>query len=289
MKDRVAMTLAFIGFIIIAVVVINNYDTTQDEKDFAVGTYYTPSNVKSKTDSSVELYQQMTGSRKLTCPQTEMSKTTNSTFTLATLYGNNNTNKYNAKTLFVTSTFAGATSTNLTMDNSDSDNPIFNLANVGLSTSGIAKANNMSTETEGVKLGELWDFGEYNYIEIIAPFNFVFGSVNTTNSDEIIIVNTKGNCRITFSNVANWFCAGPVGTSQVTSNGTSDVTTSWENHKDSHHTIIGSTTNASVTGGSTKDIIGYATSETTVLIESYSNDGWSPLSLYNFIVDNDKK
>jgi hypothetical protein len=75
----------------------------------------------------------------------------------------------------------------------------------------------------------------------------------------------------------------------VTSNGTSDVTTSWENHKDSHHTIIGSTTNASVTGGSTKDIIGYATSETTVLIESYSNDGWSPLSLYNFIVDNDKK
>lgn len=280
MKDKVYLTLAFIGFVILAIVVVNNYDITQDQKEFGVNTYYVPSTVKSKTDSSVDLAEQMQGSRKLTCPQVDMTKTSNNTFNLAPLYGNLYENAFGAKTIFVTASDVGADSTNVT--NSGGATEIINTLNV--------QQTAKFRDTKGsIKLGDIWDLGEADYIELIAPFNFLFGSVNTTDGSTIVIVNTSGTCRITFNNAANWYCAGIPGTTQTTTSGKGSDITSWEDHVNNHHTVIGSTSNSKVSGGSTKDVIGYATADTEVLVEKYASNSWEPITLYEFITSSSVK
>jgi hypothetical protein len=275
MKDRVYLTLAFIGFVILAIVVVNNYDITQDQKEFGVNTYYVPSTVKSKTDSSIDLAEQMQGSRKLTCPQVDMVKTSATTFNLSTLYGNLYQNAFGAKTMFVTAAAVGADTLNLA--NGSSATEIVNVLNV-------QQAAKFRDTKGSVRLGDIWDLSDIEYIELIAPFNFLFGSVNTTDGSKIVIMNTSGTCRITFNNVANWYCAGTVGTTQTTTSGKSDGNvTSWEDHLNNHHTVIGSTSNAKVSGGSVKDVIGYATADTEVLIEKYSSNSWESITLYEFV------
>ena len=82
MKDKVYLTLALIGFVILAIFVVKNYDIKQDDKVFGVDTYYIPQEVKSKTDSSIDLAQQMSGARRLTCPQTDIVKTSDHVFNI---------------------------------------------------------------------------------------------------------------------------------------------------------------------------------------------------------------
>ena len=275
MKDRVYLTLALIGFVILAVFVVKNYDIKQDDKVFGVDTYYIPQEVKSKTDSSIDLVQQMTGARRLTCPQVDMVKTSDQVFNVSTLTGNNYTNAFGAKVMFITLPGAGVESgANL----KDGD-----ALNVSLNTKGSLPGASTFT------MGDVWDFTDKDYVELIAPFNFSFNNVNTTDGENIIIVNTKGNCRITFGNVANWFCAGTPGTTQVTSSGKEDNVTQWEDHINNHHTVIGATTNASVSGGSARDLIGYAKADTTVTIEKYDNNSWVLISLYDFLMTSSRK
>ena len=277
MRDKLYLVLALIGFLIITAVVVINYDTTQDGKPFNIGGYYTPREVKNKTDSSIDLVRELNGSRKLTCPQPTLQKTVKSTFNLSTLHSTNYENIYGAKTLFVTLDTTGlANGVNLS----------------GIDNASLKSALNIKSDilpTGTFKLGDLWDIGENSYVELIAPFNFVFANVNTTSPTTIVIVNSKGNCKITFDNVANWFCAGTVGSTQVTASGTKETVTSWEDHKNNHHSIIGATTNSSVTAGSTKDIIGYGTADTTVKIEKYTNNQYTEIDLKNFITSTIKK
>lgn len=275
MKDKVYLTLALIGFIILAVFVVKNYDIKQDDKVFSIGEYYIPQEVKRKTDSSIDLVRQMTGARRLTCPQTDMVKTSDQVFNVSTLTGNNYDNAYGAKVMFITLVGAGVESgANL----KDGD-----ALSKSLNTKGDLPGANTFT------IGDVWDLEDKDYIELVAPFTFTFNNVNTTDGENIVIVNTKGNCRITFGNVANWFCAGTPGTTQVTTSGKEDNVTQWEDHINSHHTVIGNTTNASVSGGSARDLIGYAKANTTVTIEKYDNNSWIPMSLYDFLMTSKRK
>lgn len=276
MKDRIYLALAFIGFIVIAIVTVKNYDVSQDEKEFGVDTYYIPQEVKSRTDNSVELYQQMVGNRKLTCPQPDMTKTTSSTHNLSTLYGNSFENEYAAKTIFVTMDVTGSTSSNLT-DKS-----------MVLADMGVVQIDPARTASS-FRLGDLWDISDGTYVELIAPFNFLFGNVNTTSGTEIVICNNRNNCKITFTNVANWYCAGTVGTTQVTTNGTGEDATAWVDHINNHHTIVGATSNAKVSGGSTKDVIGYASADTIVTIERYQDNAWTTISFLDFVTTERRK
>ena len=275
MKDRVYLTLALIGFVILAVFVVKNYDIKQDEKVFGIGEYYIPQEVKRKTDSSIDLVRQMTGARRLTCPRTDMVKTSDQVFNVSTLTGNNYDNTYGVKVMFVTLVGAGVESGGNLKDGD-----------------ALNKSLNMKGSLPGAgtfTMGDVWDFEDKDYIELVAPFNFVFNNVNTTDGENIVIVNTKRNCRITFGNVANWFCAGTPGTTQVTSSGKEDNVTQWEDHINNHHTVIGNTTNASVSGGSARDLIGYAKANTTVTIEKYDSNTWVPMSLYDFLMTSTKK
>jgi hypothetical protein len=281
MKDRIYMALAFVGFIVIAIVVMNNYDYTQDEKTFGVGNYYTPSNVTTQAYSVIELYQQMTGSRKMTCPVTSLSKTNDTTFDVSTLSGNNYRNSFNCYTVFISMNVAGADNKNLKDKNTLASD--LKAAGIPLKTA------------DTVTLGELFpSIQNAGIVELIAPFAFKFGNVNSTSVDSngdvsLIIINTSSNCRITFNKIDNWFCAGVVGTSQTLNNNSENNVVSWEDHKAKHKTIIGSTTNAELTGGSTGDVIGYANAESTVLIEQYTASGWQPISLYDMLTTDSKK
>lgn len=275
MKDKVYLTLALIGFVILAIFVVKNYDIKQDDKVFGVDTYYIPQEVKSKTDSSIDLAQQMSGARRLTCPQTDIVKTSDHVFNVSTLTSNNYTNAFGAKVMFITLPGAGVESG----------------ANLKEGTA-LNKSLNMKGDLPRAgtfTMGDVWDFTDKDYVELIAPFNFKFNNVNTTDGTNIIIVNTKGSCRITFGNVANWFCAGTPGTTQVTKSGKEDNVTQWEDHIGNHHTVVGATTNASVAGGSARDIIGYAKADTTVTIEKYEGNQWVDMSLYDFLMTSSKK
>ena len=278
MKDRLYLVLALVGFIIITFVVITNYDIKQDDKPFSIGGYYTPREVKNKTDSSIDLVRELNGSRKLTCPQPTLKKTVRSAFNINTLYSTNYENVYGAKTLFVTLDTVGLTN-GVNLDGNDDDASLKYALNI--------KSDGLPTGT--FKLGDLWDIADNAYIELIAPFNFVFAGVNTTSPTTIEIINSKGNCKITFDNVANWFCAGDVGSTQVTASGTKETVTSWEDHKNNHHSVIGATTNSTVTAGSAKDIIGYGTANTTVKIEKYTNNQYVEIDLKSFITSTIKK
>ena len=275
MKDKVYLTLGLIGFVILAIFVVKNYDIKQDDKVFGVDTYYIPQEVKSKTDSSIDLAQQMSGARILTCPQTYIVKTSDHVFNVSTLTSNNYTNAFGAKVMFITLPGAGVESG----------------ANLKEGTA-LNKSLNMKGDLPRAgtfTMGDVWDFTDKDYVELIAPFNFKFNNVNTTDGTNIIIVNTKGSCRITFGNVANWFCAGTPGPTQVTKSGKEDNVTQWEDHIGNHHTVVGATTNATVAGGSARDIIGYAKADTTVTIEKYEGNQWVDMSLYDFLMTSSKK
>lgn len=275
MKDKLYLTLALIGFVILAIFVVKNYDIKQDDKVFGVDTYYIPQEVKSKTDSSIDLAQQMSGARRLTCPQTDIVKTSDHVFNVSTLTSNNYTNAFGAKVMFITLSGAGVESG----------------ANLKEGTA-LNKSLNMKGDLPRAgtfTMGDIWDFTDKDYVELIAPFNFKFNNVNTTDGTNIIIVNTKGSCRITFGNVANWFCAGTPGATQVTKSGKEDNVTQWEDHIGNHHTVVGATTNATVAGGSARDIIGYAKADTTVTIEKYEGNQWVDMSLYDFLMTSSKK
>ncbi len=292
MKDRIYMVLAFLGFILLAVVTISNYDIDQDEKVFAVGDFYTPQTVRSRVDSSVELYAQMSGDRGRGCPQSSMQKVIGSVKNIESLNSSNERNKYGATCMFVPcSVMVNGASSNVEI------NPSFTSGKDPDSVRSQLNAKCSLVGTDSLMLGDLWNIDGDTYVELVAPFNFTFGNINTTDNDTIIITNTLGNCRITFSGVANWFCAGTPGTSWLTGSGTANNLTAWEDHgkqtrgadgsniNAAHLTIVGKTSNSQINGGTVKDVVGYGTADTSVYIEVYGNNSWEPMSIYEFITN----
>lgn len=122
-----------------------------------------------------------------------------------------------------------------------------------------------------------------NYIyEIVSPFTFKFQNVNnsgTLDNQEIIIVSTDGKYRITFSHVANWFCAGEPG--EPSDYEKDNVDSSWLNHM--HQTIVGNSGNSKVKNGPAGMIIGYGKDDTTVKFEKKNNSGWEVIKFGDMI------
>lgn len=274
MKDRISLVATFIGAIILCVVIVINRDPNYDSRTFGRDNFYTPGDVQRQADSAAELYQSMTGQRSITCPISELKRTNNTTINVTSLFGSNLRNAYGANNLMFTTLGIGL---------SDSD------ANLKKNSDGSIQqfsgfSNSMITSKDAVNIYSMFGIAsDVQAIEIVAPFTFWFNNVNTTDGTNIIISNTANTCKITFAGVANWFCAGEVGNGQTLRNGTSNNVVPWEEHTSNHHTIIGDTSNADVKGGSARDLIGYAGPTTTMQIEVLSGDGWTPISLYDFV------
>lgn len=259
MKDRVYMAIAFLGFIILCVVFVFNYEGDKldglNTYDMGVG-YYIPHDMqKNNSGNADELYQQLVGSRKLTCPLTRMAYSSNSTeFTM--IYTSTEKSFYGNECYFLNRGEIGLSDL-LTRDN--------------LSLLG-------SISNDSIKFSDLCITSDK--CEIVAPFNFKFANNNTDNGNDIVIVNNLGNCRITFTNVTNWYCAGLIGTSMETGSGTEENSNSWEDHDSYHQSIIGSSRNAVVTSGQARQVIGYGNPDTTVCIESKRDDNtWVPITI----------
>lgn len=278
MRDKVYMVLAFIGFVIIAVVVVINRGAAGNTY-YEIGSSYVPAQ---RTDlmSSKELYNQLTGLRALTCPAITRESTKNGRVVLTSIWGSYYDHPYDLSCLFLS---------NNALSSGSTINPSLSSFESDLMLSAEDKT------ADSVLIKDLFTvdvFGTTGCTEIIAPFTFMYSNMNTSVKiddstkaivQDIVITNLKGNCRITFSNVANWFCAGPIGTESLKSN-TSDGIVAWENHATAHHSIIGDSPNAIVRGGVSGDVIGYANSNTSITIEVFENGSFKKVSVYKFIL-----
>ena len=269
MKDKLYMVLAFIGIIILATVYWFNRDTTNSEVAFdIIDSYYVPMDQAISNDTAAnELFDEMIGNRRVQCPITEPTMTSRPIyFGTFTSYEKS---AYNLQTYIVDDW-----STDL-FDGYINDDDLE--AQINDATS---KFNTVGT----IKLSDIECSGDV--IELIAPFKFSFQNNNVDVGNSIIILNSKGNCKITFDNVTNWFCAGIYGTSMENGSGTYSNGTSWENHQGNHLTIIGSSRNSKVSGGVAGNVIGYGNEETTITIHIKDASGnWVNASLMQMLTD----
>ena len=131
--------------------------------------------------------------------------------------------------------------------------------------------------TEGEIVLDFVKINDGEVFEIIAPFNFSFNNINTSNDDSIVIYSIDNTIRITFKNYVNWFCAGDKFSDEL-----------WVNHGKSnenpHYTIIGNSNNAKVSAGNAADVIGYGNKETSVVIEVMMGGQWTPISIHDWIM-----
>lgn len=278
------MVLAFVGFVIIAVVVVVNHNKSANTS-YEIESSYIPTQ-RSDLLSSKELYDQLTGARRLTCPVITMSKSSDKIITLTSIWGSYYDHPYQLKNLFITNSRLSDDDTIINPSNTDYKDVL----KLNQDTSGQCIYTSDTVSISSLFSGDKPFNGE-QYIELISPFNFRFENLNSANKvdedtgvvvQDIVIVNVQGNCRITFGNVANWFCAGPVGTAGIKSNG-SDGTVPWEKHYDAHHSVIGNTSNAICSGGVSGEVIGYAKSGTTITIEVFENGSFKKVSFSKFI------
>lgn len=267
MKDRIYMVLALLGFVVICIVFVNNYDTTgRDARDFEVGAYYSPTRSQ-RSESAYEIYQQIAGTRSITCPETSLSSFSGMALNIGTMYGNSTRSLYDcAYWMFP-----------LSISNPDG----------GFATTDkwaeVLKIN--KNASSGCAVSSLYTHLEdgIDTFEIIAPFDFDFVNYNTDGTNSIIIRNKRNNCRVTFGNVANWFCAGPVGTTMTVGKNVENTVKTWEEHNGAHQTVIGNTNNAKIQSGSAGQILGYATPSTTVTIEVLQGDKWVTTTFKDFV------
>lgn len=288
MKDRAWMVLAFFGFVILVVVVTFNYDKGQDQKVYDIDAMYVP-DTRSDLTSSKSLYEQLQGSRSVQCPKVALEKSVDPIVTLSSVWGSYYNHPYRLSNMFITGEVLNVTES----PSADNWEKVLHI-NDGTNFSVAAYAD------DEAKIKDLFTtdiFSSGGCIELVSPFSFSFGNINQGSvtvekdsegrelsaSQKIVIVNSTGTCRITFDNVANWFCAGDEGTETVGGTG-SNSKVPWESHYLKHHSVIGATSNAIVTGGSSGYVIGYAKEDTTILIEVYDSGVWKKCSLADFIL-----
>lgn len=272
MKDKLYMVLAFAGIIILSIVFWFNRDTTKGEVAFdIIDSYYVPvDQAINNAYSANELYNEMTGSRKVQCPTTEPMACSNPIY-LSDLFSSFEKSKYGVQTYFVddeaTTLF---------------DNYIKNTDIEGLS----AETNIAFNKNESVTFEEI--NATADVIEIVAPFKFTFLNNNTDIGKSIVIVNSKGNCKIEFDNITNWFCAGIYGTEMENGSGTYTDGTSWEEHQGKHLTIIGASRNSKVSGGQAGYVIGYGNDKTTITVYNKDTAGnWVETNLLDLLTAQD--
>ncbi len=276
MSDKVYTTLGFIGFCFLAVLVYLNWDG-HNNTNYEVQSAYSPVE-RADLMNSQDLYNQMTGARSLKCPAESISQSKDGIINLGTVWGSYANHKYDVKCFFLSAGALDETTWKIPTSNWKTD---LHLNQSALDTNGAVKFSDLFNTTAM--------FTNDGCAELVAPFNFQFVNLNSDIQDDgatvtqkIVIVNSAGNCRVTFNNVANWFCAGPIGTTSIKSTG-DDGVVEWKDHYVAHHTVIGNSANASVKGGSTGDVIGYATADTTILVEVFESGRWSSTTVGKFL------
>ena len=236
MRDKVYIVLAFLGLAVLVIVYVLNQDPSKEDKEFGMLNYYTGTESTSSRQDSAQLYKQMVGDRSLQCPVVTPEKTI-----AASAIGDTAQNWY-------------------TNEASKTVGPVSFRELLG----SFDVVEEQSSTTPSAESGEQQQQQDTSskYIPIIAPFNYTFDNNNTDTVGEdgikIVIHSTTSTgytVQITFTNCANWYCAGKPGS------------TSFEGHNDKHMSIIGCSRNAVLKGGTAKDIIGYGTLDTKVLIE----------------------
>lgn len=121
--------------------------------------------------------------------------------------------------------------------------------------------------THGTEAGiyKIADTYEHCYT-LIAPFDFKFINANTDGST-IIITNKAGTLRVTFSDVAGWFCASAILDPESVRAHTS------------HGTVVGNSPNSYVQGGYGGNLIGFGDYDTKVQCHQLSDGTWNPITL----------
>lgn len=278
MSDRKWAVVAFIGFIILCIVYVNNAPKEGRPKDFAYGSFYEPV-IKSQDENAAEVYKSLVGTKGLECPVVELSRSYDDLAYITNYYQvYQSNNEYNIVNFFLKMNDLENSSRN---PNPSSINDIKDVLGVG---------NDIMNSVEAINIMNTFcdsnsDEPEYFYDEIIAPFAFSFDSINTTNqNNELAIINKKGNCKIVFNNVANWYCAGPVGTVQTVVDSGNASGSEWINHQ--HFTVIGKSSNSSVKGGDAGQVIGYIGENTTVSIYKLDGNNWVQISIKDWITGN---
>lgn len=308
MSDRVGIFLALVAFVIISIVVVKNYNFAADDVQFTEGGFYVAGTQADRQMSEKQLLAQMNGVRNVHCPQTAISQTEHGMCRIAVY---NNGTLWRNECFFIPNEYLN--------EKYKLHNPITPYWDeTGKDTrcavdlmhldSSIAKTLNpkmSSLISDGTGSGSNYKFpsGE-QYAELISPFQFVFENLNTSSKhtdeagndvEKIVIVSKDGKCRITFDNVANWFCAGDVGekgeaVSSVWNEAEErydPVYKTWEEHatgENVHYSIIGNSGNAIVSGGGAGTVIGYAKGDTTVKVEYLAGSTWTELSVYQWIM-----
>lgn len=269
MNDKTLGVLSFLSLVVVVVVIAINWNGATVNDNFAYGKYYIPSVSNKKTDEA-SLYASMINSKSSTdCTVQELEGTNE-----GVIYTSSLGSEY-PHTNYILSTkalFGESHTEALTYNGWDDSSTMYGLKTMFKWTE--AASNNDSYN--------LYIEDESGFNQILAPFPFNFISTNTE-GNTITIVDTSGKVRITFTNVANWFCAG-----QPVADSSADVSenlsyNSWLSHGTPHGTIIGATANAEVKSGTAGVIIGYANYSTEVTVEVLKDGGYKTISLYEWL------
>lgn len=263
MKDKVLASLAFIGLLLIIVVVaIHHYRTTgvDETKQFGANNYYVPKDYTSNPDDAAQLYAELSGKRDQTCPNSEMDQLSGTSGQVI--------EPSSGMTIFVNGDLVNGLTYDMLGQKSDAN-------------------------TAGVRLGDILP-GQWssNYAELVAPFNFTFACTNSNSPTKIVLKSNDGTKMIVFDNISNWLCAGQPGTSWVLNDG-SEI--SWENHLNNrvnadgneiaHKTLIGNSKNSDIQGGSSGSIVGYGNRDTRVIFYDVSTGTDRVISMQEFYTD----
>ena len=102
LKEILYIVLTIIGVIVVCVVTYINYNPSNEDKVFGVGSYYVPETQVSKSDqSSASLYQQLMLGRQKSCPVTTLSKSKKAISISAAYSSSGIDSKYNLAYFFL--------------------------------------------------------------------------------------------------------------------------------------------------------------------------------------------
>lgn len=258
-KDKKMLVLAFIALLFIGFITVKNYPNPG--KTLNGATYYTSDETTTLGKREGSSYDALNSIGRVECPG--LGNTSSKGTLVSTSGVTTSANAYGVCYLPYTMECSGVGVTALNKSNFTS----------------IMKKPDSKTIEGMFKSPEFAIDGTYT--EIVAPFSYSFNSYNLDNSengDKIIITNSVGNCRMTITGYANWFCAGLVGTETNYSN--IEEPAPWTEHNNHHMSRVGYGSQ-NYSKGSPGDLIAYGNKDTTIEFHAIVNGSWQEVSLYD--------
>lgn len=275
LKDKLLLGAAIVSMIVIFAVFAAN-KANSDPNQFVTGSYYTPKTTTKVGANEGNSWSNFAKGNKLECAGIS------NTVPIGTPISINGATKYKIIQYFpMTMEDLGINTNICTINTMQSTLKLVDEA--GTMIGGCTELNLSPTlyDESADKSDRGDDGGRY---EIIAPFAFTF---DCSNIDEdrttVSIISSNRQVKIVFEEVANWFCAGPVGTQSVYKSAGDDISCDWKDHGDHHASIIGHSKNAVKSGGSAGDLIAYGTSSTKMTLYVVENGQWITKSWYGIL------